>query len=717
MGLRDIEYRYTYDSDTSNLVEEFYDPVLSQAIEYKRIAGFFSSTCFAVVAEGVRGLIDNGGVMKMIVSPRISKNDADIIKMAYENPEGLISRLMIESIDSAKDALEKDCLSAMGWMIVHGLLEIKIAIVYDDDGKLMTCEEIEEKGLFHIKAGIITDANGDVISFSGSINETVSGWIKNAEQFEVHRMWIPGQEGYCKDQIQRFDEYWSGSRGFTKVYSIPDAVKKKFLENAVDDIEQIECLKKYKKNRLTEKSKKKEIKSEIDLYFYQNDAFNMWIENGYKMLFQMATGTGKTRTAIACMHYMLKTIENLMVVIVCPQNTLSLQWKAEIENLKAYDGTMIIADSSNGSKWRGQLEECILNISLGLQTNAIVFACSKTFCSRDFVSLISTAKDQVKYLIIGDEAHGLGASETSKGLLDMYEYRIGLSATPSRWFDDYGTRIIENYFGNKTFEFSIYQALHTEKPGTGKNYLTPYKYVPVFVHLTEDETYSYEEATKKITKARHFKDNDEDAQKRYEMLLMARADIYKNAENKYAELERILDDIKDNMEDTIIFVSDEQIDKVVGILSRRNISAKRYTEDTGSRPLRKYKGKTERQYVIDEFTDHTVQVLVAIKCLDEGIDIPSAKRAIIMASSSNPREFIQRVGRVIRISEGKDLAEIYDMTVVPDVMHLKSDLLKFELDVFDKEQNRIFDISQNSVNSVEVLRKIDAIQRRVHGWK
>ena len=198
---------------------------------------------------------------------------------------------------------------------------------------------------------------------------------------------------------------------------------------------------------------------------------------------------------------------------------------------------------------------------------------------------------------------------------------------------------------------------------------------------------------------------------------MARADIYKNAENKYAELEKILDDIKDNMEDTIIFVSDEQIDKVVGILSRRNISAKKYTKDTGSRPLRKYKGKTERQYVIGEFTDHTVQVLVAIKCLDEGIDIPSAKRAIIMASSSNPREFIQRVGRVIRTSEGKDLAEIYDMTVVPDVMHLKSDLLKFELDVFDKEQNRIFDISQNSVNSVEVLRKIDAIQRRVHGWK
>lgn len=716
MGLREIEYRYTYDSDTSNLIEEFYNPVLAQAIEYKRIAGFFSSTCFAVAAEGVRELIDNGGVMKMIVSPRISKSDADMIKMAYEDPEGLINKIMLSTVDAAKESLEKDSIAAMGWMIVNELLEIKIAVVYDDDGNLMSCEDIEEKGLFHIKTGIITDAEGDVISFSGSINETASGWVKNSEQFEVHRMWVSGQEGYCKDQIQRFDEYWSGSRGFTKVYDIPDAAKRKLLEKAADDIEQIECLKKYKKKKAAEKSKKKQVKSDIDLYFYQNDAFNMWIENDYRMLFQMATGTGKTRTAIACMHHMFKTIDNLMVIICCPQNTLSLQWKAEIEKLKAYDGTMIIADSSN-TKWRAQLEECILDISLGMCKNAIVFACSKTFCSKDFVRLISSAKDQVQYLIIGDEAHGLGASEASKGLLDIYQYRIGLSATPSRWFDDYGTRIIENYFGNKTFEFSIYQALHTENPSTGKNYLTPYKYDPVFVHLTEEEVFSYEEATKKITKARRFKDNDEDAQKRYEMLLMARANIYKNAEKKFDALNKILDDVKDDIEDTIIFVSDEQINRVIGILSQRNISAKKYTKDTGSRPLRKYRGKTERQYVIGEFTDHTVQVLVAIKCLDEGIDIPSAKRAIIMASSSNPREFIQRVGRVIRTSDNKEEAEIYDMTVVPDVKHLNSDLLKFELDVFDKEQNRIFDISKNSQNSVEVLRKIDAVQRRVHGWK
>jgi superfamily II DNA or RNA helicase len=357
-----------------------------------------------------------------------------------------------------------------------------------------------------------------------------------------------------------------------------------------------------------------------------------------------------------------------------------------------------------------------LDISLGIKKSGIVFACSKTFCKNDFVKLLAEYSNKMKLMLIGDEAHGLGATETSKGLVELYNLRLGLSATPSRWFDDYGTELIRRFFGKESFEFTIYQALHTERPGTGKAYLTPYVYEPVFITLSEAEVFDYEEKSKKIMKVGRMKEKDEDARLRYERLLMARANIYKNAENKYAALKQIIDDIKDDIDDTIIFVSDEQIDEVVDMLSRMKIRCVKYTQERGTRPLRKYRGKTEREYVIEEFKNHTFQVLVAIKCLDEGIDIPSARRAIIMASSTNPREFIQRVGRVIRTAEGKELATIYDLIVVPDVKTMDSDLRKFELQIFEKEQNRIFDISNNAENSATVIKKVDHELRRLHKW-
>lgn len=722
MGLKDKEYLYSYDSDECDLLNDFYIPVLKEAKEYRRIAGFFSSTCFAVAAQGIRGLIDNGGIMKLIISPRISKDDIEMMQLAYSDPEEAISKTMISTIEDIKDALDEDYVNAMGWMIANGFLDFRIAIVYDLNGNVMSAETIEEKGLFHIKTGIIKDCKNDIISFSGSINESVSGWVKNAEEFKVFQMWESGQSGYCLKDIERFDEYWAGERGNTKVYDIPDAVRKKLIKQSPDNINEIRCLSHYKystryKKNENDKVLEGKIETGLDLYFYQEEAVNMWIDNEYKLLCEMATGTGKTRTAIACMNYALKKYENLLVVIVCPQNTLSLQWKKEIKSLEIYNGTIIIADSSNSKLWRKQMEECLLDITLGIKNNGIVLACSKTFCKNDFIKILSNYSNKVRYMLIGDEAHGLGALQTSRGLLDFYTLRLGLSATPSRWYDDYGTALLRVFFGNKSFEFTIYQALHTEKPGTGNAYLTPYIYHPIFINLNKDEVYAYEDESKKIMRAKRVKDKDEDARKRYERLLMARANIYKNAEMKYSALETILDKIKGDEDDTIIYVSNEQIDEVINILSERGIRSKKYTQKCGTKPLRKYRGKTERENIIEQFKDGSFHVLVAIKCLDEGIDIPSARRAIIMASSTNPREFIQRIGRVIRTDAGKENADIYDLIVVPDTKHISTDLLKFELEIFNKEQNRIFDISDNAINSVEVLSQIDKVLRGIHKWE
>lgn len=711
MSLKDIKYEYTYDSDDNDILNDFYIPVLREAKTYDRIAGFFSSTCFGVASRGIKGLIDNHGKMRMIISPRVSKDDAEMIKKASSDPEGFLSETLIKSIDDLDDALEKDYVSAMGWMIANGYLEIKIAVVLKDSGEIMPCEEIEEAGLFHIKTGIIYDNDNNIISFSGSINESASGWVRNAEHFDVHRNWIDGHVGFCNQEIERFDSYWSGRKGNTKVYNIPSAVEKKLLDNAPSSIDDIEFFKSYKtKKRL---NKNDDIEPDISLYSYQKEAFNKWIKNNNRMLCEMATGTGKTRTAIACILHALKTCEKLMVIISCPQNTLSMQWYND-ECLKGYKGRKIIADSTN-TRWRIDLEDALYDIQFNTIQNCIVFACSKTFSNSDFIEIVKKFENKVNFMLVGDEAHGLGAVKTSKGLLELYKYRLGLSATPSRWFDDVGTNLLHNYFGNSIFEFSIYKALHTNREGTTKPFLTQYKYEPVFVNLTDEEISEYEETTKRIIKTGRFKEVDDKSRERYERLLMYRANIYKNAYEKYSKLVDILNEIGDDISDTIIFATDEQIDEVIDILSNRGISCARYTQKLGTRKLRKYGGKSEREQVIQYFKDKTYEVLVAIKCLDEGIDIPSAKRAIIMASSTNPREFIQRVGRVIRTAPNKDQAEIYDMIVAPSEK-LNKELLKFELDVFEKEQNRIFEISENAINSVSVLKKIDDCLRRVHKW-
>jgi superfamily II DNA or RNA helicase len=289
----------------------------------------------------------------------------------------------------------------------------------------------------------------------------------------------------------------------------------------------------------------------------------------------------------------------------------------------------------------------------------IIYTTHRTGGSNDFINIIESIGVNIPICFIGDEAHGLGALEAKKGLLNIYRYRIGLSATPRRWFDDDGTEMLYSYFGYKVFEFTIADALNTINPLTGKPFLVNFYYHPRFISLEDYELEEYQKLSSRISKMSLYKSGSDEYQKKFENLLFARANLEKNAENKYYELEKILDSFY-TLEDTIIFVSDEQIAKVLRILKDRKIIAHRFTQKEGTIAEEKYSGRSERQYLIDKFKEGVYQGLVAIKCLDEGIDIPSASTAIIMASSTNPREYIQRIGRVIRQAPGKHRAHIYD---------------------------------------------------------
>lgn len=709
MSLKDLNLKTNYESGVDDLIEDFYVPALEKAVEYDRIAGFFSSTSLAISSRGISGLISNNGKMRLIVSPRLSAEDIESIKKADSEPEKILSESMIDEIENIEEFLTKNYVHALGWLIARGLLEIKVAIICNDKGDYLDYKEVQKKGIFHQKVGIIKDADDNIISFSGSINETANGWLNNVEEFKVFKFWQYGQREYCEGDINKFKDFWNNKRKNVKIIDIPEAVNKFLIDNAPRDISEIINIKNYIKLKHKEDEYKK-----LGLFNYQDEAVQMWLKNNKRLICEMATGTGKTRTAIGCIIKAISEEKPIAIFVVCPQNTLSLQWKTDIDLIGVTHDASIIVDATNRN-WRHELEGKLLDIAIGLSRTLIIYTTHKTFSSDDFMNIIIRNKKNTTYMIIGDEAHGLGAGRTSKGLIEHYDYRLGLSATPKRWYDDLGTRSLYSFFGDQIFEFSIKQALNTINPITQKTYLTDYLYYPVFCTLTEEELERYEELTYKITKMTNSAKNDDKKSQVLENLLFKRASIHKSAENKYTVFEDILLKI-DAIQDLIVFVSHEQIDKITNTLSIRNIRSHKFTEKEGNTVKKKYDGKTERQYIIDKFKEKKYQALVAIKCLDEGIDIPSAERAVILASSTNPREYIQRIGRVIRRHKDKSRAIIYDVIIKPDFKRMNKELLKLELKIFSKEMNRTLEIAENAMNNVEATKKVYDVFEEVKRW-
>lgn len=708
MGLRQLTtIKRTYDSGFDDILNEFYIPTLSEATVYKRIAGFFSSSSLSIAARGISAFIRNGGTMQLIVSPRLSAEDITMMEAATQDPESVIETVLLKEIEEIDTLLKKKRIEALGWLIATKRLEIRVATVYDSDGRLMDWEQVDESGLFHIKVGILEDEYGDIITFSGSVNETASAWKKNIEEFKVFKSWEPDQLDYLNEDRAKFENYWNGRSERIHIDNLPEAVNKKILSFSPPSFEEKEL--EILKN--AEEEKGEEIQNQNRLSFtpfeYQREAAEVW-QREKRAIFEMATGTGKTKTAEVCIYNVLREDKPVVFFIVCPQDTLAKQWLGDIQESGMDCSGYVIADSTN-SKWRDELEFGLLNVSVerpGRKKSLFVFTTFDTYYGKDFRRIIRENKGNTLFFIIGDEVHGLGSGKRREGLIEEYDYRLGLSATPDRWFDDEGTRILTEYFSDNRYEFSLERAINDINPATGKTYLTPYDYIPMFVPLTDEEIAEYNRLTKQIVKLLGKSKTDEEAADRIERLRFIRADIHKSAENKMVLFKQLVQELKDNMSNTIIFAAPGQIEDVMQVLRENSIIAHRFTESEGNKPEKRFGGKSEREHIIKCFKDQTYQTLVAIKCLDEGIDIPSAERAIILASSTNPREYIQRIGRIIRRSKGKEKAIIYDLIIEPTIEGLEPELAEQEKKIFEKEMVRIREISENADNRLKVIRTV-----------
>lgn len=702
MGLKDLDILPSYETlEGADPVTEFYVPALAESVEYDRSVGFFSSASLALAARGIAGLIYNQGRMRLVVSPHLSGQDIEAIRQAQDNPSEAIESIMSEGlmdVDALADEIERDHVRALGWMLANGFLELRIACIVDEAGDILPDQ------LFHQKVGILRDADGQALSFSGSINETASGWLFNSEEFKVFKSWDEGQRGFFESDERKFSELWENQRERVMTFE----PKGKFCDMLVAEGKDFDI----EYSSISRKARPKV--DRISLFPYQREALEAWRQHDGRLLFEMATGTGKTRTALACVQELLLSGRRFACVIATPQSTLSRQWERELAALGLKFDKSVFADSSAGTsaQWSSEIRAALGRIAIGIDKTVVIFTTHASAANELFVRAIEGADNSIITCMVGDEVHGMGSCEHRRALFDRYDYRIGLSATPSRWFDEEGSALLRAYYGGASFEFTIKDAQDTINPLTGETFLCPYEYHLVTVELTDEEAEKYNQLTRQISKLSH--SDDDETKERLDQLLRRRALIKKDAETKLDAFDDLLSKVDCN--DLLVFTSPRRINEVEALLAKHGVAAHRITQQQGTRPKRDLGGLSERDYIINMFREGVLQALVAIKCLDEGIDIPQAKCAILLSSSTNPREYIQRVGRVIRRSPGKELAHIYDFVVIPDWSRLElfGDI-EAERKLFNQELVRIEDMRASASNSTELLIQTRKLLGRAYG--
>lgn len=701
MGLRDLDLKLSYRSDNEDeIIKDFYIPVLSNAVKYKRAVGYFSSAVLIQISKGISRLIENGGKMQIVASPELTEEDIEAIKYGYELKEKVISRALLRKLKEPINELEADRYNYIAHLIANDQLDIKIALV--DDGLT--------NGIYHEKIGIVEDYYGDIIAFTGSLNETDSAMQRNFESIDVFKSWTGDSDAKrVENKVRDFERLWNNETDRLTIYQFPEALTKEIL--------------KYKKSSYKKESEILILKEEQGVYIftnypkypewfqirpYQEEAIIKWKENGYKGLLNMATGTGKTFTALAATVHLWEELNyKLAIIIVCPYTHLVEQWKEDVIN---FNMDPIIAYSTSEQRdWANVLKNKIHRYNMGVLPNICVITTVGTYKTKKFQDLINEIEDKVLFIV--DEAHNAGAPQFLKYLHEQFEYRLALSATPDRHYDDEGTARLKNYFNKEVFYFGLEDAIE-------KGFLVRYYYEPIIVSLDDEEYVKYIEISREIT--RYLINDGEKIKltKKAEMLLIQRARLIAGAKNKLKVLRELMESRKDSFYNLVYcgstYVEDEvrqeeirQINAVTNILGNElNMRVAKFTSE---------ETRAERTRIIEDFSSgDNLQAIVAIKCLDEGVNIPAIRNAYILASSTNPREFIQRRGRVLRTFPNKKFAYIYDFITLPRDLNkvpLASDIeLKYDYSLIERELGRAKEFASLSENKYSSLEKIEDIE-------
>lgn len=698
-----------YDSEEDDILQSFYTPLLGCAKQYDRAVGYFSAAVLATAAEGLEKFIESGGKIRLVIGDPLTDNEYDAVMKGVENPIGArsfeLSEILLNSTNKNLDILS--------YLIANKQLEVKFAFTYH--------------GMFHKKVGIFYQ-NNEIVVFSGSANETLAGLTKyNSEEISAYFSWRDSFMDYGETEVKSFNLLWDNKQKRTRVFSLTsesyrdiqrgvnlELLRRKIFSN--DNIEE-KILHKpffsYSFKKSDQTLKRIEVGQRIprqpisingrtfELFKHQKQAIVSWKKAGHRGLFKLATGAGKTITSITSIVDLYeersKNKLSTFTVISVPYIELANQWVKELNQfnisaIKCYE---------NSNNWKSNLK----TKSLLYLNNKINFVCvvvvNRTLVSDPFQEAINKIPND-EILFIGDECHHLG-SEGLFAYLPQCKYRIGLSATPFRSdedeaegspFTDSKKVNLISYFQGIVSDYSLSDAIKD-------NILSPYRYEIVAVELDEEEEALYEELSLKITRLM-LKSQKETLSSEGKVLLTSlcgeRSRLLATCKGKLPALIKYIKNKPElDLTHSLIYVGEgkAQQDDIPHI---ENVTKQLFLSGVRVAKFTSYETSSQRKLIMDNFKNQEIDALVAMKVLDEGIDVPVCKTAFILASSRNPRQYVQRRGRVLRKSNSKSEAKIIDFVVLPS----KSSKTQAAENLRKAELKRIKDFKVTSLNANEV---------------
>lgn len=703
--LNDVQFKHSYSSGYDE-PKEFFTEALIESSTFDLGLGFFSSSGIRSLAYGFALFIANGGKMRVVINHFLSKEDKEAIENGQKHlVDNYESRILSDIAKLTKTLSKEDehffqCLS---YLISINRIEFVATIS-------------TKGGLGHDKYGIFTDEKNNKVAFIGSANFSHSALELNGETITVFTS-SDDDKRICEYQTL-FNKSWENDTPHliripineVKTYisdNFPKLSFEELLGNSMD-LRTDNTVNSYCKPLSKRILDKIELKEQEPRFPFpeerpiQIDAYDAWISNGKNGVFAMATGSGKTVTALNCLRKQYKENGYYKAIIVVPTQALAIQWEKEA---KAFNFQHIVSTHTD-KDWKNTLSRYTTRSLLDQSKSIIIITTYATFNRKDMQLFINRVKGIETFMYIADEAHNIGSTSSLKHLPHNILWRIGLSATPERIYDDIGSEKLYEFFNSRPPEYTY---RYTMKQAIEENILCHYDYYPIFVELTNSEMEEYEYIS---TQLRKFIDPDTGKYKpEAEKLLLKRKRIIHKAENKKVAISNLLEDLKHKrkLDYTFVFVPegyepdyserdsydiDQEdihiIDEYAQMFKNQGYSYHKYIS-----------GLDDAPGILKSFAEGDIQILLSMKCLDEGVDIPRAEHAIFCSSTGNPRQFVQRRGRVLRKSKGKDKAKIWDLIVMPP--NVMNDSIGIERNMFISEVKRIVNFATLADNQINIL--------------
>jgi superfamily II DNA or RNA helicase len=616
LGLKD-----RYQNGRDDIGRDLIAPCLAEAVLYRRGTGFFSSSALKAYAGAMDHIISDSVKLEILCSPVIQ--DTSVVRQLEENStshsreerlQRLSENILLTALGYKLDPERRDYRQRLlSYLIASEQLEFRFGIPKGADLR-DGADGVNDSNLYHVKMGYFTFTDDATVAFDGSFNESDSGHRHHIDRTQVFRSWIAEDVRRLVALQEDVDNDWEGRNRNLELYRLS--------KEAVSIIKRLSPRQRPRDistRTLGEDTPLASVPAPPTLWPHQQRALDRFLESGFGVL-EMATGTGKTRTALELIGVLIKG-GSLQTVIVSTYGTdLLNQWYEAINTWLAKRRDIKAPVIQRAYDHYNELQAF-----LNTPRQSLLIISREPDRLRTLLG--SNRIDWGRTLIIHDEVHGLGSPGVVAALAGTHSkirYRLGLSATPEREYDQAGNEFIEHEIGPTQYQYPLESAIQD-------GVLCEFDYHPVPFALTEEDderrkaVYAREAAAKRDG-------NPWSRERRFTEL----ARVVKSAVEKPSRLDRYLQTDPSALKNAIVFVLDkEQGDAVCEVIRKFTARYKTY-----------YAG-TEKAY-IDALSSGQIDVLVACHRLNEGVDIRQLRTVILVASDRAKLDTIQRIGRCLR---------------------------------------------------------------------